>query len=210
MGFQPSSRRGHPVLFRISVRPLRYVRHPSSAVSLVAASVFLVSFSSAPLELSLLVDYPSAGVVEPESAAVPIDSITSDVQPQPHPVLSSFSQDHFHALSPILPDILSREWPPGWKRRLCEPYQLGNETQPIIAASARQSRYQNANDNEILVYINQHNEIFIPMFLFQYAASHSDRLDARGFVLSTRLEGHEHLTLAGDCNMHTPCSGWLC
>lgn len=55
----------------------------------MASSVSLVT---APFELPLFVHRPSASVVEPDSAAIPIDSITFDVQPWPSSVPLSTPQ----------------------------------------------------------------------------------------------------------------------
>lgn len=71
VGSQPSLPRGRPDLLQIPVRTPRSLGHPSSALPLVASSVLLVSISLVPLELPFFVGHLPAGVVEPESAAVP-------------------------------------------------------------------------------------------------------------------------------------------
>lgn len=59
-------------------------------MTFVASFVPLVTFSSAPPELLLIVDQPLGSVVETKLAAVPMDSITPDVQLPPPPAPSCF------------------------------------------------------------------------------------------------------------------------
>lgn len=70
-------------------------------MSVVASSVLLLSVSSSPAMLPLLITHPPAVVVEPESAAAPVDSITSDVQ-------SLRPQEHVQAASSLLLTFMIR------------------------------------------------------------------------------------------------------
>lgn len=88
--------------------------HPAgllpSFVPLVASFVSLVSVL---LEFPLLVDRLSASVVESDSAAIPMDSVTSNVQPLSYPVSLPSPQVHVQAALPSLPGIDNWKQPLG-------------------------------------------------------------------------------------------------
>lgn len=132
VGSQPSPRPRCLVLLHMPVRPLRLDGVHFSAAILVGSSIPLVQIFSVTLEHHFLLDFPFIDVVDSEPAIISMNSLVSGVQALSPFELSSPSQSHAQAPSPLLLDQHDWERSLGWGSRLVEPYQLCTAALPMV------------------------------------------------------------------------------
>lgn len=143
------------------------------------------------------------------AAEVPMDSITTDVQPFTSPPSDPVLREPVNDRPPPTVDLDDWTWPPGWEKRLGDPYQLGTGAPPAISISIGQRRYWDEDGKEVIVSLNSSQEVLTPLSVFQYALVFSDWLDTRSFVLGMRLNGLELFITVGGRQMFTACDSWL-
>lgn len=115
--YRPLSRPSRSDLYCLQISSLHLFGSPLSSMSLVASSPHNLSFSSSSIVLPPLIIHLSVNVLEHEPAALPMQSITSDVLPVlflPGATSLCVVLDN----SPHLSDFHDGDCPPGWKSYL--------------------------------------------------------------------------------------------
>lgn len=91
-------------------------------------------------------------------------------------------------IRPLSPDPLDRVWPPGWEEMLDTPFADGNVGPSYVLITPVSFKAIVTTDGEELTISRNANDEVIPIIcVFQLARRHSDRLDARRFVLGMRV-----------------------
>lgn len=162
-------------------------------VPLVAFSLFLVSASLASNNLAYSVDHLSINILEPASAAILMESITSDVQPLPASPIVFSSVVVTIDLHPSS-DSHCWKWISNWESHLGEPYQQRTCTTPMIAVLTSRRHQRDRDGGRIIISVTFQDKFVLFISVFQYSPAVLDRLDVRRSVLGMRLPGCELLS----------------
>lgn len=145
--FQPSARRGRPVLVSLTDRSFHLYGLPISSVPPVAASLLLVPPPPAPIGLPSLINHTFVSILKPEQATISIHSTILEVQPLSSPPIASGGLVIVNGLPPSL-DLFDCQGPPGWVVYLGELYQLGTAILPMVAGHTSRRRDWDADANK--------------------------------------------------------------